>query len=275
MRLAAKLAYRRPPLSSNVRQQVVALGCSPPLQEAAVAAEYRIPVFLGVMAFSVTTGLPLWLGGQGACSVGSVSGCFARSNVFTRPSVAGRSSVGSSVLACNWCSRALPSIPSRRAAAQARARLQAAACSVLVVAAPRVGASAVAVQVIACSAVALAPSRGCCLTLRSWGLPPARHLARVAVVLIIGLAGQAPSRRQPLSSNVRPRKHPRRAITAEFALRRVDEALCLGQSRFASGSMATGGVHAGTSNHLCRHRLHRCRCVAHRTFCSRPPIVVR
>ena len=41
------------------------------------------------------------------------------------------------------------------------------------------------------------------LTLRSWGLPPARHLARAALTVIIRLAGQAPSRRQPLSSNVR------------------------------------------------------------------------
>ena len=41
------------------------------------------------------------------------------------------------------------------------------------------------------------------LTLRSWGLPPARHLAREALTVIIRLAGQAPSRRQPLSSNVR------------------------------------------------------------------------
>ena len=72
-----------------------------------------------------------------------------------------------------------------------------------------VGASAVAAQAIARSAATLAPAKCCCLTLRSWGLPPARHLARAAVVLIIGLAGQAPSRRQPLSSNVRHRRQPR------------------------------------------------------------------
>ena len=113
--------------------------------------------------FSAITGLPLWLGSQGACSVGSVSGCFACCNVFTRPRVAGRSSVGSSVLACNWCSRALPSIPRRWAAAQARARLQATASSAPVVLAPRIGASAVAAQVIACSAATLAPIKGCCL----------------------------------------------------------------------------------------------------------------
>jgi hypothetical protein len=158
--------------------------------------------------FSSTTGSSLWLAGQGACSYGSASGRFAGGNVFTRPRVGGLSSVGSSVRVCNWCSRALPAIPSRRAAAQARARLQAAASSAPVVVAPRIGASAVAAQVIACSAAALAPAKGCCLTLRSWGLPPARHLARAPASVIIRRAGQAPSRRQPLSSNVRPHRTP-------------------------------------------------------------------
>ena len=153
--------------------------------------------------FSPTTGLSLWLGGQGACRSGSVSGCIARSNDFTRPRVGGLSSVGSSVLACNGCSQALPSIPGRRAAAQARACLQATASSTPAVVAPRIGASAVAAQVITCSAAALAPTKGCCLTLRSWGLPPARHLARAPASVIIRRAGQVPSRRQPLSSNVR------------------------------------------------------------------------
>ena len=44
----------------------------------------------------------------------------------------------------------------------------------------------------------------CGLTLRWSRLAPAWHLAREAVVLIIGLAGQAPHRRSRLSSNVRP-----------------------------------------------------------------------
>jgi len=44
----------------------------------------------------------------------------------------------------------------------------------------------------------------CGLTLRSWGLPPARHLARAPASAIIRCAGQVPCRRQPLSSNVRP-----------------------------------------------------------------------
>ncbi len=55
------------------------------------------------------------------------------------------------------------------------------------------------------------PRRG--LTLRSRGRAPAWHLAREALWYIIRLAGQAPYRRAPLSSNVRPRarwyaRHP-------------------------------------------------------------------
>ena len=50
------------------------------------------------------------------------------------------------------------------------------------------------------------PSIGkkCGLTLRSSGPPPAWHLAREAIQVIIRLAGHAPTRRRPLSSNVRP-----------------------------------------------------------------------
>ena len=43
----------------------------------------------------------------------------------------------------------------------------------------------------------------CDLTLRSSGPPPARRLARAPASAIIRCAGQAPSRRRPLSSNVR------------------------------------------------------------------------
>jgi len=42
-----------------------------------------------------------------------------------------------------------------------------------------------------------------CLTHRSSGAPSAGHQAREAVMFIIGLAGPAPCRRRPLSSNVR------------------------------------------------------------------------
>ena len=52
----------------------------------------------------------------------------------------------------------------------------------------------------------------CCLTLRSSRLAPAWHLAREAVWFIIRLAGQAPYRRSPLSSNVRP--HANRRMTS-------------------------------------------------------------
>ena len=89
----------------------------------------------------------------------------------------------------------------------------------------RFSASAVAAQVIACLATALACTKHCCLTLRSWGLPPARHLARVAVVLIIGLAGQVPSRRQPLSSNVRRRRWRRAFKSASSPSSRLAHAV--------------------------------------------------
>lgn len=46
--------------------------------------------------------------------------------------------------------------------------------------------------------------RKCGLTLRSSGQPPAGHLGRAAASVIIRFAAQAPRRRQPLSSNVRP-----------------------------------------------------------------------
>ncbi len=176
---------------------------------AAVAAKCQVPVFLGAMAVLANNGLVALACGARRLRRGSVPGYFARGNVFTRPRVGGRSSVGASVLACNWCSRALPSIPGRWAVARERARLQATASSAPVVVAPCIGASALAAQAIACSAAALAPTKGCCLTLRSWGLPPARHLARAPASVIIRRAGQAPSRRQPLSSNVRPHSSPR------------------------------------------------------------------
>jgi hypothetical protein len=63
------------------------------------------------------------------------------------------------------------------------------------------------------------------LTLRSSRLAPAWHLAREALLLIIRLAGQAPSRRSRLSSNVRPhiasmlrrpRKPPERSTLTKF-----------------------------------------------------------
>ena len=67
----------------------------------------------------------------------------------------------------------------------------------------------------ASSRVASCSERG--LTLRSSGPPPAWRLAREAVLsVIIRLAGQAPTRRGPLSSNVRP--HNMRRISHHVAL---------------------------------------------------------
>ena len=56
--------------------------------------------------------------------------------------------------------------------------------------------------------------RKCGLTLRSSGPPPAWHLAREPVQVIIRFAGQAPTRRGPLSSNVRPRMNNPRVFEA-------------------------------------------------------------
>jgi len=46
------------------------------------------------------------------------------------------------------------------------------------------------------------------LTIRSSGAPPAGHQAREAIMFIIVLAGLAPCRRRPLSSNVRQHREP-------------------------------------------------------------------
>jgi len=63
----------------------------------------------------------------------------------------------------------------------------------------------------------------CALTLRWSRLAPAWHLAREAVVLIIGLAGQAPFRRSRLSSNVR-RRRLRRFRAPHSAIQRLAHA---------------------------------------------------
>jgi len=57
-------------------------------------------------------------------------------------------------------------------------------------------------------------SKECGLTLRSSGLAPAWHLARAAPWFIIRLAGQAPHRRSPLSSNVGPHWEPHALLSA-------------------------------------------------------------
>ena len=72
------------------------------------------------------------------------------------------------------------------------------------------------------------------------GQPPASRLGRVALLLYAAPRGQVAFPASAAQLNVRPRTHPKRAVTAEFALPRVDEALCLRQSRFASRSVETG-----------------------------------
>jgi len=52
------------------------------------------------------------------------------------------------------------------------------------------------------------PKLPCCLTGRSSGQPPASHLARKALTVIIRLAGQAPYRRPPLNYHVRHHRTP-------------------------------------------------------------------
>ena len=170
---------------------------------AAVAAKCQVPVFLGAMAVLANNGLvalawrsrrlPLWLSlrvhrAQQRLHSASRWRPLQRRLFSPRLQLALTGSALNSRSSGSCSSAGVSASSGKFSAGGAR---------------PRSGASAVAAQVIACSAAALAPTKGCCLTLRSWGLPPARHLARVAVVLIIGLAGQAPSRRQPLSSNVR------------------------------------------------------------------------
>ena len=184
---------------------------------AAVAAKCQVPVFLGAMAVLANNGLvalawrsrrlPLWLSlrvhrAQQRLHSASRWRPLQRRLFSPRLQLALTGSALNSRSSGSCSSAGVSASSGKFSAGGAR---------------PRSGASAVAAQVIACSAAALAPTKGCCLTLRSWGLPPARHLARVAVVLIIGLAGQAPSRRQPLSSNVRPRGHSAGRVLAASA----------------------------------------------------------
>ena len=66
------------------------------------------------------------------------------------------------------------------------------------------------------------PKLPCCLTGRSSGQPPASHLAREALTVIIHLAGQVPYQRPPLSYHVRPHKLRPIVLRAScFKLRRL------------------------------------------------------
>ena len=65
----------------------------------------------------------------------------------------------------------------------------------------------------------------CGPTLRSSGQPPAWHLAREALQVIIRLAGQAPHRRLPLSSNVEPHRKPQ-ALFGALGIRSICRLQC-------------------------------------------------
>ena len=202
MRLAGQAPSRFRPLSSNVRQQVAALGCSPsPLG----GSRRRIPNALLPRRSGSSRQQRARLSGLRGKALAALAQSQGASRVaMSSPGVplAARPGVGASALACDRCLRHCMQ-HQVAGLARAGARQHAMAGSAPAVAVPRIGASAAAAQVIACSAAPLAPIGGCCLTLRSWGLPPARHLARAPASVIIRRAGQAPSRRQPLSSNVR------------------------------------------------------------------------
>jgi hypothetical protein len=79
----------------------------------------------------------------------------------------------------------------------------------------------------------------CGLTLRSSGPPPASRLAREALTVIIRLAGQAPSRRRPLSSNVRPQKD----VRANSPRARQEQVEFEGRPSFSDGSRGSTRMH--------------------------------
>ena len=88
----------------------------------------------------------------------------------------------------------------------------------------------------------------CGLTLRSSGPPPAWHLAREAMQGIIRLAGQAPRRWCPLSSNVRPHVNTSKATVVTVAsVRGTAECRSLQRPRLAGQSNQTQGFCSGTA----------------------------
>ena len=123
---------------------------------------------------------------------------------------------------------------------------------------------------LSAAASALQPRR--CLTLRSSGRAPAWHLAREAIQVIIRLAGQAPHRRAPLSSNVRP--HENRSVTNEASLRPLREQMQIqAYTRSSEGSQAAKNMkchlQSGASRQAVRV-LERGLCFRHRLL--GPPV---
>ena len=147
------------------------------------------------------------LRGQGACSVGSAPGNLARRNVFLGLAVA-RLWRWLLVLAfataahgrCPQC-LVLGRLLKRARRVCKQRQVQHRWWSL-----PASELQRSRVQVIGRLAAALASTTSCCLTLRSWGLPPAKALGPRARCHHSPRMGQAPSRRQPLSSNVRRRR---------------------------------------------------------------------
>ena len=188
---AGQAPHRRSRLSSIVRQKVAALGCSPaPLG----GSRRRMPSAL----------LPRRHGGSRqqracpACFAVKAFAALARSQGASRVAVsslgvplAARSSVGASGLGCNSRSRALAAVAGRSAAAQACARRQ-----------PNAGSASSGCRSqrrrfsprrsshrLPGGSCAL--HRGCCLTLRSSGRPPASRLGREALSVYHAPRGQA------------------------------------------------------------------------------------
>ena len=109
-------------------------------------------------------------------------------------------------------------------------------------------------------------AKKCCLTLRSSGPPPASRLAREPASVIIHLAGQAPFRRGPLSSNVRPHVNTSKAFVVTAAsVRSTAECKSLERSKLAGQSIQNRGFRRGAATFYAKFqsggapRLHRPR----------------
>ena len=102
------------------------------------------------------------------------------------------------------------------------------------------------------------------LTLRSSGPSPASRLAREPASVIIRLAGQAPSRWGPLSSNVRPHVNTSKAFVVPAAsVRSTADCKSLERSKHAGQSIQNQGFRRGTATFYAKFqsggapRLHR------------------
>ena len=121
--------------------------------------------------------------------------------------------------------------------------------------------------------------QACCLTHRSSGQPPASHLARAALTVIIRLAGQAPFRRPPLSYHVGPHREPHALLSALGVRCFRDHKFCRLRLRHAAPSQAHNGASrrraAPGSESVKALRAASARLVGSRTIRLRrsPPIV--